>query len=563
MLEGLDRLDWGQLSHAYGAAGDVPRLLRALASPDVETREEAVHEFFGSIWHQGTVYSATAAAVPFLIELLQACPVSPRVEILLLLQSIAGGSSYLDVHQRHRDFYYEERHTPEYQAQLERELEWVRAARAAVLAGTPVYQDRLTDPDPAVRAMVPYLLASCAERAAEIEPTLRWRLDLETEPGPRTSIVTALTALWRQAAGGEGNPVPLADERCQILAGLMRAPTESPAVRLAAAMGLARLADDAYQEEADAVFWRAAGPAGPVLRELPWWDGAGPLSAVSAALRNQPERRLELLLAMLRHHEAGLRGEAVWELEEVCREHRSAPRVVVPARVPLMTDPDPEVRRCAARALPTLGAARQMAVEPLQALREHADRQVRELARESLARVREPQEKHHAGYWLERWRPKALRQRSIPELAAILQVKGKARGVSASFECAEAAACLELRGPAAAAALPVLRQALEHELHWVRVFAARALWEITGEAAAVVPLLTRELAGHPADYVILDCLGEMGPQARTAVPRLQEMVKGEERVLRSGSLDEWVDEDEGLRAAAGEALARILQGVQR
>ena len=32
MLEGLDAVEWAQLTHAYGAAVDVPELIRALTS---------------------------------------------------------------------------------------------------------------------------------------------------------------------------------------------------------------------------------------------------------------------------------------------------------------------------------------------------------------------------------------------------------------------------------------------------------------------------------------------------------------------------------------------------
>src|SRR5688572_7894632 len=72
MLDGIDSIDWASLNHAYGSAEDVPGLLRQLTSDDDEKRQEAIYELFGNIWHQGTVYPATAVAVPFLYELLNA-----------------------------------------------------------------------------------------------------------------------------------------------------------------------------------------------------------------------------------------------------------------------------------------------------------------------------------------------------------------------------------------------------------------------------------------------------------------------------------------------------------
>ncbi|GAA0466287.1 hypothetical protein Ade02nite_46830 [Paractinoplanes deccanensis] len=64
MLDGLDAVAWGELSHAYGTALDTPGLLRRAIHD-----QEAISELHGSVFHQGSVYSATVAAVPFLAEL--------------------------------------------------------------------------------------------------------------------------------------------------------------------------------------------------------------------------------------------------------------------------------------------------------------------------------------------------------------------------------------------------------------------------------------------------------------------------------------------------------------
>jgi hypothetical protein len=98
MLDRIDSIDWESLRHAYGSAEDVPELLRAVASADEETRKNAIYELFGNIWHQGTVYPATGAAVPFLYELLNAPNVLGKSEIAGLLACIAAGSGYLEVH---------------------------------------------------------------------------------------------------------------------------------------------------------------------------------------------------------------------------------------------------------------------------------------------------------------------------------------------------------------------------------------------------------------------------------------------------------------------------------
>src|SRR5262245_10102626 len=187
MLDALDQIKWDQLSHAYGKATDVPNLLRALASDKKEVWDNALYQLYGNIWHQGTVYQATAYAVPFLIELLNEPAVVCKTEILALLQALASGSSYLDAHQD-MDWYHNEGKTEGFKVEMRRELDWVRAAHVAVLEGTPGYLRLLSHSEPSVRAMVPYLLGNCAERMAEIEPALRRRVVTEDDAEVKASI---------------------------------------------------------------------------------------------------------------------------------------------------------------------------------------------------------------------------------------------------------------------------------------------------------------------------------------------------------------------------------------
>ncbi|MBO0609123.1 HEAT repeat domain-containing protein [Myceligenerans salitolerans] len=72
VLAGVDAFDWTAVSHAYGDASDMPSMLRALvvdAGADSESDSESVSELWGAIVHQGTVYSASTAAVPFMARL--------------------------------------------------------------------------------------------------------------------------------------------------------------------------------------------------------------------------------------------------------------------------------------------------------------------------------------------------------------------------------------------------------------------------------------------------------------------------------------------------------------
>src|SRR5215475_14647369 len=95
MLEGLDDINWSQLHHAYGEASDVPILIRQLLSPDKVVVDKAIYELFGNIWHQGTIYEASAYAVPFLYELLRSSETPNKLMVAFLLASLATGKCHL------------------------------------------------------------------------------------------------------------------------------------------------------------------------------------------------------------------------------------------------------------------------------------------------------------------------------------------------------------------------------------------------------------------------------------------------------------------------------------
>lgn len=130
-LEGLDAAPWAELRHAYGSAGEVPALLRGLASGG-EQRAAAMTRLHETIWHQGTTYEATSAAVPFLADLAVADE-SLLPELLFLLGAIADGTPYSHVGR------------PDPRSEAERELagRWVADAREAVRGALPLLVDAL------------------------------------------------------------------------------------------------------------------------------------------------------------------------------------------------------------------------------------------------------------------------------------------------------------------------------------------------------------------------------------------------------------------------------------
>lgn len=105
-------------------------------------------------------------------------------------------------------------------------------------------------------------------------------------------------------------------------------------------------------------------------------------------------------------------------------------------------------------------------------------------------------------------------------------------------QCA-AAFALFLLGPAAKAAIPHLMQ---HPLPYLDELRFQALWKIQGDAALVVPKFIENLEGDDPRCSVARTLGEIGPEARSAIPALQKQLLGSDR---------------GMWVAAAVALWRI------
>jgi hypothetical protein len=90
LLDRVDAVDWTSVSHAYGAADDVPGQLTAVVAGDDTTRNEAWWNLWGNIHHQGTIYEATAPAVPILLGIAAWREHPDRGQALLMLRYVAG-----------------------------------------------------------------------------------------------------------------------------------------------------------------------------------------------------------------------------------------------------------------------------------------------------------------------------------------------------------------------------------------------------------------------------------------------------------------------------------------
>jgi HEAT repeat protein len=237
-VNALDEVDWQALTHAYGSAGDLPRHLRALTSPDTLARDQAYEALYSSVCHQTSAWEASAQVAAVLIELAGDPATPDRHRILEFLAALAIGHDRwllpgsFPVAKERRDVARKASLTA---AELERELQqWVddaptdrlRRSRAitvefqdpvvdrdgqrwaldaydSVRRGVPVYRDASDSEDRKVRLWAAYLLGWFPEEQAGSLPHLVRRVEVD----PDSSVAaTAAIAIGLIAPAAEVAP---------------------------------------------------------------------------------------------------------------------------------------------------------------------------------------------------------------------------------------------------------------------------------------------------------------------------------------------------------------------
>jgi hypothetical protein len=539
VLTDLDEVDWAGLTHAYGPADDVPELLRDLAGGD----DDALYALYGNIWHQGTVYEATAYAVPFLIEILDA-PDAGRSGVLGLLTSIADGRSYLDVHRSLLPR--SEQDTDEVADQIAIELTSVRAAVDAVGAGLATYLRLLdTDADETVRAAATQPMPACGASAV---PALERVVADDASPLVRAAAILALSACRAPVHGYLTDPSPL------------------PRVMAAVLVLATGDADDAVAE----IVEHDAPTCFEQLKRLPV-DIGDPANWVIDALDRHGDLQVRLVTAWMRHPDAAIRSEAVFAAERPLHRWRSAATQLVPALADALSDPSEDVRRWAGNHLAGAGRATAPVADTLWAAVVRGPvvhNTAGASALTALSRLHDPRAD---GFLADRLSTSAgispddglgpaikaldgwsTQCRAVIADAIVRAAAGNARiglitaagriGVApadlvpvlrrqAASHPHSASRVLGDLGSDAVAALPELAGLRTHSEAIVRINAERAIWRITGDVTDLLPVL----AGEIKRYHALEVLAEVGPAGAALADRLPAMFDGNDEWRATGS----------------------------
>ncbi len=559
MLEGLDEVDWSRLNHPYGDAGDVPGLIRDLASDDEEARSDAREMLSDRLCEYGEI-EVTTRAIPFLNELAAQPDVEERDEILEFLAGLA----------RERRTAMRLTATPA----GERTTSAPRGARG----GGPgngrraVRRGRRRDlPGPAGRRES----AGPARRRLRAGPVRGPGGAADPRPrrphqGPSRSQYPGRAdhgGAFARCGRGRAGAVNL------VLAERMR-PEEHPVVRMVAAVCLAGSSPGARPAKVVETLCATTEAAWRDFEDIAGEAGY----RMSQALGGDPEALFRILLGPLDSRDPYVRNGARNAAAQLCHERRAITPRVAAALGDRLGAADLEDRRQITEILSRLGAASAAAAGPLAAALGDDDPEVRTGAAIALAGLCDPRALPVLIERLDSYRTtsistwEALRDLdSISRIAEALGRLGAAAGAAVptlldllkgprgelfhgkyrplsiipalgrigpdAWPAASALIALmkeepmarltaakaigQIGGPEARSAIPLLERLLRSADEADGILAAEALWRIDGRAGRVLPVLIERLsADDSCNSMAAEVLGAMGGAAREAVPVL-------------------------------------------
>lgn len=585
MVRGLYDVDWASTWHAYGSAEDVPAMVEALRSSDGEVRHRALSDLWGKVHHQGSVYPATTASLPFLLTLACDRSTPDRHEIVALLVSIGEHAI--------------EQSKIEY-TQVTEDADVVSAA-AFARANAAAFVELARDPCCLVRQAAIGALGLFLDDGPRALDLLRDCADMQFCLAERMKVVQTTATLALRDTG-------IVAAAAALLGGLGAQPGTEPVFRLAAVIHRARCwPDDASDDLVPAVIGLLreideAAPPEQLLPEpppvAPPVEGVPPhivaafadldrfnrrhslttdlLRSFHELLDTRVAERTAVLVEQLRSRQPGVRLDAIRMVSDLLGGWRGDHSVLVslvagqlsasnldvaaeaaallerhhsiaePAREALATllaehGPDtwattrPHLRRLhqkASMALARLGDLRALP-SLLVALDQDVDAWsvigvVGSLPQASDALVPRLCGRLRHADLAEHWPTgpsgivAALGQLGDPStLELITEVLVGAGGCEHWDLVQTALRALQAFGPVAAAALPEIRTMTTVADQRTRVAAITALLAVGGDNDEVLPLAVALLETGEPGEAC-DVLGRLGPAAKVALPRLRE-----------------------------------------
>jgi hypothetical protein len=179
-LAQIDSIPWQELEHAYGSAADLPDLFKRIPKASGEALSELLEELCSRVLHQGTIYSASPAAVGVLLELLPSAKPADQIQFLDLLSGFcqAARQAFADG----RAIACHAGGDPLHGEQIKNLIQTAK----------PGFASYLQAPAPELRAYAVQLLCAFADTAPDKVRIVSEQYQKETDPAVRNAILTAL-----------------------------------------------------------------------------------------------------------------------------------------------------------------------------------------------------------------------------------------------------------------------------------------------------------------------------------------------------------------------------------
>jgi hypothetical protein len=231
MLDDLDRIPWSTLEHAYGNAGDIPDILRAMTSSDSDRRAWAEDMLDMGPFHQGSLYSCTPYVVGVLLQLVQEEESPETAWIVEYVSRVVDAALWRGA--------VSEPHAPDPDQELE--LAYAAQILAEVRLYWPLVMSLLEHPDGQIRLALLRLLVLLQSDVPHLENVLAERLTAEPDDALRAATVFCFCLV--------ADPTHLSPVQRMLEQG-----TESPMIRIAAGFGLIAALKEEVADSALAAF---------------------------------------------------------------------------------------------------------------------------------------------------------------------------------------------------------------------------------------------------------------------------------------------------------------------
>jgi hypothetical protein len=230
MLDNLDDIPWSELEHAYGSAGDIPNVLRAVVSSDPAQRSWAQDMLDMGPFHQGSIYSCTPFVVHVLLQIVQEEGTADLPWILEYVSQVLAAALFV-------------LSTSEPPSQ-DPEQAFAAQILVEIRAQWPLLFSMLEHVDPHVRLALLRLLVLLKADLPHLETVMAEMLTVETDESIRPALVFCSSLVAGSA------PLPLVQRMLETTA-------ESPLVRIASGFGLIAAEKERIADEALAAFCEA------------------------------------------------------------------------------------------------------------------------------------------------------------------------------------------------------------------------------------------------------------------------------------------------------------------